>query len=464
MSGHSRRERQEPGGAAGAGAGGMAAGGDYGAYGPRRDTVGPRVAGRLEREAGKLWDLFYKRNGRAFFKDRHYLGAEFPELRPGLGPRRVLEVGCGAGNLCFPLAAANPELELLCCDFSPRAVELVERHEREEARTGRVRAFVFDLTSTAGAPTVGGGGGAGGGAPAGPPPLTRHVGPGAIDLVTAVFVFSAISPEKMPAALANLRGALRPGGKVLFRDYAAGDLAEERLRDKARPQKISDNFYVRGDGTRAYYFSEAVLEALFREAGFVPDGNTVVHEREIENRKAGVVMSRRWIQASFTLREGAPPAPENEELTAVAVGQGASGRVEAKSGVQLRREGAGSAGPGPGRPGAAGSPERHAIDTRGWLSGAAGRLTQDRGSSAAAAALPETLDSAALEKEGIAGGGGEAEGDLEARVEAEFFAAVGQREEVAVADMEQWLIEEKREPRGANVRLETDVRKLALED
>ena len=300
--------------------------------------------------------------------------------------------------------------------------------------------------------------------PAGPPPLTRHVGPGAIDLVTAVFVFSAISPEKMPAALANLRGALRPGGKVLFRDYAAGDLAEERLRDKARPQKISDNFYVRGDGTRAYYFSEAVLEALFREAGFVPDGNTVVHEREIENRKAGVVMSRRWIQASFTLREGAPPAPENEELTAVAVGQGASGRVEAKSGVQLRREGAGSAGPGPGRPGAAGSPERHAIDTRGWLSGAAGRLTQDRGSSAAAAALPETLDSAALEKEGIAGGGGEAEGDLEARVEAEFFAAVGQREEVAVADMEQWLIEEKREPRGANVRLETDVRKLALED
>ena len=170
MSGHSRRERQEPGGAAGAGAGGMAAGGDYGAYGPRRDTVGPRVAGRLEREAGKLWDLFYKRNGRAFFKDRHYLGAEFPELRPGLGPRRVLEVGCGAGNLCFPLAAANPELELLCCDFSPRAVELVERHEREEARTGRVRAFVFDLTSTAGAPTVGGGGGGGGGPPRGPHP------------------------------------------------------------------------------------------------------------------------------------------------------------------------------------------------------------------------------------------------------------------------------------------------------
>ena len=35
---------------------------------------------------------------------------------------------------------------------------------------------------------------------------------------------------------------------------------------------------------------------------------------------------------------------------------------------------------------------------------------------------------------------------------------------MAVADMEQWLIEEKREPSGANVRLETDLRKLTLKD
>lgn len=40
---------------------------------------------------------------------------------------------------------------------------------------------------------------------------------------------------------------LQPGGYVLVRDYAAGDLAQERLREKE--QKISDNFFVRGDGT-----------------------------------------------------------------------------------------------------------------------------------------------------------------------------------------------------------------------
>ena len=60
---------------------------------------------------------------------------------------------------------------------------------------------------------------------------------------------------------------------------------------------------------------------------------------------------------------------------------------------------------------------------------------------------------------------GEAEEEVEVRVEQEFFAAVGQREEVAVADMEQWLIEEKREPRdGKGVRLETDLGKLSLQD
>lgn len=44
-----------------------------------------------------------------------------------------------------------------------------------------------------------------------------------------VFVLSAISPEKMHAALANVARVLKPGsGRLLFRDYAQGDLAQER--------------------------------------------------------------------------------------------------------------------------------------------------------------------------------------------------------------------------------------------
>lgn len=50
---------------------------------------------------------------------------------------------------------------------------------------------------------------------------------------------------------------LKPGGSLLFRDYGLYDHAMLRF---GRGHKISDSFYVRQDGTRAYYFSEGELE------------------------------------------------------------------------------------------------------------------------------------------------------------------------------------------------------------
>lgn len=64
-------------------------------------------------------------------------------------------------------------------------------------------------------------------------------------------------------ALKNIASVLKPGsGKVLFRDYAVGDLAEERLQRKGRQKKLEDNFYVRGDGTRCLYFSEVTSKVI----------------------------------------------------------------------------------------------------------------------------------------------------------------------------------------------------------
>ena len=43
---------------------------------------------------------------------------------------------------------------------------------------------------------------------------------------------------------------------MLFRDYGLYDHAMLRF---GRGHKLSDNFYVRQDGTRAYYFSEGYI-------------------------------------------------------------------------------------------------------------------------------------------------------------------------------------------------------------
>lgn len=100
----------------------------------------------------------------------------------------------------------------------------------------------------------------------------------------------------MQLVLQNIKNVLKPNGFVLFRDYAIGDLAQERFSSK--DQKISENFYVRGDGTRAFYFTEQFLTALFEENGF-HTGELGFCCKQVENRSRELVMNRRWIQAVF---------------------------------------------------------------------------------------------------------------------------------------------------------------------
>lgn len=235
---------------------------------------------KLEAEAQKNWDLFYKRNETRFFKDRHWTKREFEELascdsdtssRADAAPV-LLEVGCGVGNFVFPLVEEKTSYYIYACDFSPRAIQFVRSHPLYNE--GAVTAFQCDITKDR---------------------LCDKVPLEGVDIVTMIFVLSAIHPDKMALALKNVFEALKPGGLVLFRDYGLFDQAMLRFTPG---HKIGSNFYVRQDGTRAFYFSEEYLEELFVGAGYEVVSNEYVC-RETVNKKEDICVPRIFVQGKF---------------------------------------------------------------------------------------------------------------------------------------------------------------------
>lgn len=231
---------------------------------------------KLEQEAQKNWDLFYKRNSTNFFKDRHWTTREFEELRSCREfedqKLTILEAGCGVGNCLFPLLEEDPNIFAYACDFSPRAVEYVKQNPLYD--TERCKVFQCDLTKD---------------------DLLDHVPPGSVDVVMLIFVLSAVHPEKMHLVLENIYKVLKPGKSVLFRDYGLYDHA--MLRFKAS-SKLGENFYVRQDGTRSYFFTDEFLAQLFMDTGYEEVVNEYVF-RETVNKKEGLCVPRVFLQSKF---------------------------------------------------------------------------------------------------------------------------------------------------------------------
>lgn len=62
--------------------------------------------------------------------------------------------------------------------------------------------------------------------------------------------------------------------------------------------KISDNFYHRVDGTRAFYFSEDYMAALAKSVGFEVHENRYI-AKETSNRKEQICVPRVFIQSKL---------------------------------------------------------------------------------------------------------------------------------------------------------------------
>lgn len=235
---------------------------------------------QYETKAGTFWHKFYKRNADHFYKDRHYLHLVFPELLRGSdqsesagsepAPLHLLEVGCGVGNAVLPLIEINPNIHVVAMDFARSAIEILNKHPFvlscfDEDIAGpvthgsSVNSNVSNGDSGEGNPTMSNDINSNSNSIAassdaqlsgnsGAPPLEQDsapelseadvaakrrvrtavrcivkdalpVGPGSMDLSLCMFVLSAIAPAEQMVALGKIAQVLKPGGKLLVRDY-----------------------------------------------------------------------------------------------------------------------------------------------------------------------------------------------------------------------------------------------------
>jgi len=229
---------------------------------------------QYETAASRNWDHFYQRHSTKFFKNRYYLLKAFPPLKHALDTTScvVLEIGCGVGNTIVPLTIQYPNCIGFGVDFAASAIKLLN-----DKALPQCKGFVYDISSR-------------------DVMLPEEIPPA--DIVTMIYVLSAISPANMEQSVKNVLKRLKPGGVICFRDYGYLDHAQLRFSPN---QRLGMNYYVRQDGTRSFFFSLESMCQLFEKDLGLERISCEYIRRVVTNRKTGDQMRRVFVNATYRL-------------------------------------------------------------------------------------------------------------------------------------------------------------------
>ena len=179
-----------------------------------------------------LYDLLHRLLGIASV---HRPLVDQAEIRPG---HRVLEIGCGTGNLALLAKRLHPDAEVVGLDPDPKALTRARRKAARKALPVRLDiGFAQEL----------------------PYPDASF------DRVLSALMFHHLGPDEKEKALREVRRVLKPGGSLHLLDFGGAKASSDGLMARLghRHGRLRDNFEDR-------------IPTLMREAGLA-DPTEVAH-------------------------------------------------------------------------------------------------------------------------------------------------------------------------------------------